>query len=144
MAQEDYKVKITEIALTSLNSTACQVLSGHTLASLDLMIIPDIVGNLVFQLKAQVLAEQLEDRKRTVTFFYPKSWWQRLKQEYFPEWLMEIFPLVFVEWKRTVFFERYATYPEFPKVADPKTYGGKIVYKAIIREEGELSPPLDD
>jgi hypothetical protein len=125
-----------EVVLTQLKEIAQKVLSGHALVNLRLESWKnDVADALVYQLSTYVLAEEVENRTKTVNFEYPKSWWQMFKQQYFPKWLLKRFPVKTKKDTRLVTFKKYATYPKAPAVAFPEGYGGKIVYKSFITEK---------
>ena len=93
-------------------------------------------------LSTTVLAHNFEDHKRTVTipmtFQHPATWWDMLKRDHFPEWLLQRFPVRSVEetktGKRTVTFKKYATYPEADIALPPQTFGFPV-YRTSTYEE---------
>lgn len=123
-----------DVTLERLKVTVQKVLTGHVLMTTELESCRnEVINDLVFRLKAELMAEKLEDRKQTVTFEFPKSWWQHFKQEYFPKWLLNRFPVKLTSCEKTVIFKRYATYPELP-VVFPET--GRVVFKEyVIKKE---------
>ncbi|MCK4359788.1 MAG: hypothetical protein KAW92_13815 [Candidatus Cloacimonetes bacterium] len=126
---------IKSVLLEKLRVNTSQMVSGHTVATMELDVIENnTINALVFQLRAEVMAEKLEDRTQMVTFKVPKSWWQRFKQEWFPKRLLKKFPIKLESYTKFVTFEHYATYPELP-LAFPKDKIGKIVYKDFVTKE---------
>lgn len=129
-----------EVVLTQLKETAQKVFSGHALVNLKFETWKEeTINALVYQLSTHILAEEIENRTKTVCFEHPISWWQMFKQQYFPKYLLKRFPIKTEKDTRLVTFKKYATYPKFPAIAFPKDYGGKIVYKTFITEKkGEV------
>lgn len=120
------------VLLEKLQFNVSQMVPGHTLATTKLDIIKNnTINALVFQLRAEVMAEKLEDRTQMITFKVPKSWWQHFKQEKFPKWLLRKFPVKLSLCVKFVTFKHYATYPELPLVF-PKDKIGEIVYKDVV------------
>jgi len=125
-----------EVVLTQLKETAQKVFSGYALMHLKLENWKnDVADVLVYQLSTHILAEEVENRTKTICFKYPKSWWQMFKQQYFPKWLLKKFPVKTKKDTRLVTFKKYATYPKFLAIAFPEGYGGKIVYRSFITEK---------
>lgn len=123
------------VLLERLCVSTSRMVPGHTLATTKLDVIEkSAINALVFQLRAEVMAEKLEERTQMVTFEVPKSWWQHFKQEHFPKWLLKKFPVKLESYTRFMTFEHYATYPELPLVFS-KDKIGKIVYKDFVDKE---------
>ena len=96
---------------------------------------------MVYDLRGYVLAEEVDNRSKsiTITHTFPvyQSWWQHFKGEVFPEWLKKRFPPQFnyvtKTGKKTITFRKLATYPK-ANIALPKL-GNTIVYRTQLEEE---------
>jgi len=73
----------------------------------------------LLEITTELMAEKLQDThvKLEVAIDYPASWWQHFKEDCFPKWLKNKFP---VQNKRkfdsrSYDFKRFATYPKLIK-----------------------------
>lgn len=73
------------------------------------------------------VAGKKDDRSKTVgyaTVKYPDGWWQSFKADWFPEWLLDRFPVRYTEErvKQEIIYKVTASFPdiEVPKLADEK------------------------
>ncbi len=123
---------IKEIILEKVRFCAAQAINQNVADSLSASTYYDhIIDAIALQLKGWVLAEKLEDHIRTVRlvaeFRYPATWWQMFKEQHFPSWLRDRFPVRYKterqEKARKVSFKKYATYPhttlQVPSLGDP-------------------------
>lgn len=84
------------------------------------------------EVKGFVWGEKVD---RIVMFEYPATWWQMFKQQYFPEWILERFP---VRMQRK-YADIYALYPDLKlDVADKrslKNYNFSVFWKDVDENE---------
>ncbi len=100
-----------------------------------------VLDSMCVSLRAYITAEKLQETTQTVTipliFSYPSGPWQMFKQKYFPTFLRNIFPVkektITKIGRKTVTFERYATYPKLP-IVFPKYSNTLNVIKETIKE----------
>ena len=100
-----------------------------------------LIDDLAVMLRGYVLADRLEEHTRTVRFEHtvdePASWWQMLKRDHFPGWLLARFPIqtraLTHKETRTVSFAKFATFPE-ANVTYPKELG-RPIYVTTISED---------
>lgn len=77
----------------------------------------DVLSQSVIQcFTTWVWAEEIENRKKTVNFDVPASWFQHFKQQFFPNFLLKHFPVKKTRLEATVRFRRLACYPQLPLV----------------------------
>lgn len=92
---------------------------------------------LVISLRGYVLAEEVDNRTKAVTFktTIPATWWDHLKQDKLPYWLTKLFPIKLktIEKSKKVTFRRLATYPK-ANIVLPEL-GSTIVYRNQLYEE---------
>ena len=122
--------------------------TGATVAqSIELRRYEDkIVGDLVYELTAYVLAEKLPrvEESSSKSYFYeiPASWFQHLKQTIYRwrrlSWLERRWPARYETHERkatlTVNLERYRTYPKADVVLPPSQFG-QPVHVAVTRKD---------
>ena len=74
----------------------------------------NIPNHLVLQLRTLVVGEVKERLEETVTFKYPRSWFQMLKAQYLPKWLKRKFPIKYRTKSQTVYGKLMECYPQAP------------------------------
>ena len=75
-----------------------------------------ICDDIVFAIRGYLSGEKLREEKRNWKIKYPSSWWQMFKEQYFPQWLINKFPIKYIIKRRRVTFKVYELYPQFPVV----------------------------
>jgi hypothetical protein len=76
-------------------------------------IVRDLISrDLILSFNTYIWSEQLQNETQMI---YPKNIWQFFKQEYFPQWLKNKFPVKYTNLK--VVFERRAIFPKFMKAS---------------------------
>lgn len=71
----------------------------------------ECTDDLVLQLCTYAVKQDLESREVSVTFKMPGSWWQHFKHDWFPDWLLERFPVIETTHVEVVRFEAASWYP---------------------------------
>lgn len=124
--------EINSVLLEKVKIGMRECVSQYMVDSLEIEKIEEKITNtLIYNLKAYVLSESLENRSHTVKVSYPDGAWQMFKESHFPKFLLRKFPVKSKEVERTVIFTKTAIYPKLP-LAIP---GTKAVIKYSIREE---------
>jgi hypothetical protein len=118
---------VNQLMLEKVRVLSQERLSGQLLADLNFESYrDDILGDLVLRLSSYVMAEETNKIKRSLS--YPSNWWQMFKQQYFPEWLKEKFPVKTKTKSWTV--RVMATYPKLPQVFKDQ----KAVFRYLVNE----------
>src|SRR5690606_19541015 len=68
-----------------------------------------MVDDLLLSIYGLVIQERLSAHRVPVMYKWPKSWWQHFKYQYFPEWLIKRFPVLYRHTEKTVLCELNAT-----------------------------------
>ncbi len=127
----DYTTK--NIVLERLKRAASSSFNGLALDSLTLNSYQDLVmDRLVYIVEHELPAEELENRSKTLNISYPSTWWQMFKEQYFPIWLKERFPIEMKRVSKKYTFRKLATYPKLPLVFPE---AGPIVYRSYMQEK---------
>lgn len=74
-----------------------------------------LLNSMIYELRALVSAEKLQETKHTFTAEWPTTWWDAFKLEKFPSWLLKLFPANMKAKNETVEWERYAIYPKMTR-----------------------------
>ncbi|MEL6972629.1 MAG: hypothetical protein AAFO02_20865 [Bacteroidota bacterium] len=53
----------------------------------------EVYGKLLFRIQREFFGEKKQEEVE-VRFQFPATWWQQLKQSYFPKWLLAKYPVV--------------------------------------------------
>ena len=83
-----------------------------------------------YALRMVVPAEYINEEK-TATVEYPGTWWQAFKEQYFPAWLKNKYPIQYKRKAETVTCTAYNLYPTLP-ISICKKCGSTV---QIIRKE---------
>lgn len=86
----------------------------------------DELGALCVRLQTEVLCQSVSQQQETVIFKAPATWWQHLKQDLFPRWLLNRFPVRQAVTKRVVRYEILASYPQ-ADIAVPDIFGKPVM-----------------
>ena len=74
-----------------------------------------ITGEIILMFRSYVYAEAESLQEKTVK--YPSNWWQAFKDRWFPEWLLEKYPVDIVQ----ITLKAKCLYPDFvPAIPDHK------------------------
>lgn len=90
----------------------------------------DITQDMVLRLNAYVWEEKLQDEQVTLTVLMPATWWDHFKEDYFPCWLEELFPVDYAQKTSTHQFKTVAKFPDF--AYEPPKNLGKYVYETRL------------
>lgn len=131
---------IESIELTKLPIEVSEILDDYVSVKYGLeleRIIHPILRGIVYRIKAHILAEEIDNRTKDISFTYstPKNWWEHLKLS-LPQWLKNILhPPKMIEYTKTktVTFRKYATFPK-ANILFPDEVGKLIKYKSFIEE----------
>lgn len=109
--------QFSRVLLKRIKQTAQMCLGGHILEQMDLRAIRDhMTDSIIFSLRTNVMSEQLSERSKTITFKYPASWWEQLKQSHAPRWFLKKYPVKKHKTSQKVTFEEIALYPNLPSI----------------------------
>lgn len=72
--------------------------------------------------------EPLKTFEAKTTFYYPKTWWQKLKEDHFPNWYLERWPVEKEATERKVTVKMSAAYPKLPDMPKYKDTPYKFHY----------------
>jgi hypothetical protein len=132
-------MKLDEIELVKLPISITQILDDYVLVKRGLELQTfrnEMLRGMVTQLKSYVLAEEVDNRTKSVAFKYkaPKNWLEHLKLQ-LPSWTRKFFTPKLVEHQqiKRVTFRRYATFPK-ANILFPDKVGTLIRFKQIIEE----------
>jgi len=96
----------------------------------------------ILELQTKIWAECLQTKSKVVThkFYSPRTWWQHLKKEKFPGWLLKKFPVDFKKeiQKTRIRFRQYAKFPSFNYKSD------KRFEKFVIEETIDVKEILSE
>ena len=83
-------------------------------------------GGLLVRFVTDVLVRPGEEETELLSFAVPATWWQHLKQDVFPAWLLRRFPVRTTTLERRIRYRIDATYPQADVVL-PKEYGPAVL-----------------
>lgn len=127
MTAIDETVPISQVVLKQLQVGSQVKIPRQILHTLTIEErVDDVFGQIVYELRAMIPAEQLKDEEHTVSFKRPRTWWQHLKHTYLPDWLLRRFPVRWDVEIRKFDVKTYALYPELPMILSPDQYGHTI------------------
>jgi len=97
-----------------------------------------LFGNMLFRLRAEVLADKVASGTEVASISVPATWWDHFKQDValrkwpLPAWLRQKITVSIRMTRHTadVDFTRYRTYPEC-NILFPKEYGRSNVYEVV-------------
>lgn len=116
-ATEKASAEIEKYVLEQLPITMSQYLDGHAMANLSIKRIADtMTDHFAYHLRTYILGEKCHEAEQTVTFRYPKNWWEHLKYSHSPKWFTRKFPVGWKHEKKTVKFEKVVCFPKIAKV----------------------------
>ena len=111
---------------------------GFTMEKLTLDEYHDVVRNqLRYKLRTLVPAENMKRETHTVSVSHPKTWWDAFKVAYFPQWLVDRYPVDFVTKEDTVTFTAYNLYPKFPHAVECGDSWRQIIMKTVETRGGD-------
>lgn len=131
-----------KLTIEKLKMNAIQILTPEFIADIGgvnhkIQVIQDLVsGNLKYELKCLVWAEELQQTSELVEFTFPKTWWDCFKRDVLfkklPSFIIRWFKRVeYAKTIRVVIFSRYATFPKLTLVYPEMTKD--VVIKETIR-----------
>lgn len=128
------------------------VANAFTLNNMELNLInpkhvaENFADSLFLQLQGELLAYKDIAEAATVVHKEPKTWWDALKREHFPKWLLDRFPVQYREFTYTVKVDLEALFPEFKYI--PQSMGKHVIHARIITEsdnaQREFKPETED
>ena len=88
-----------------------------------------------YKLKTMIPAEDVKKQAVVTTFKYPDGWFEALKEQHFPGWLLDRYPVKYKEVSKTVIFTAYHVYPKLPMIMPD--YGGarQMILNYVPEEE---------
>jgi|ADurb_Leu_01_Slu_FD_contig_123_2171_length_7429_multi_3_in_2_out_0_8 hypothetical protein len=118
-AEKEYKEHVvSKIVLDEMRIRLHKRVGKYTFRSINVNVLAgSIVDEAVFEVTMKILG-QSNIRKYEVLYEFPKNWWEHLKHQYFPDWLLKKFPVKVKVHTRTVEFDHKALVPkwdQFPK-----------------------------
>jgi len=90
-----------------------------------------ITNQLQYKLTTFIPAEDMKHETHVVSVDYPKTWWDAFKLAYFPQWLLNRYPVDFTTKEESVTFTAYNLYPKFPYVVDCGDFQRQIIIKTV-------------
>ncbi len=140
--ERDYKeMMLTSHVMENIHVAAAESVGGYTLHSMRLDQIPQVCDMMTFRLTACVVAEVLKPQEDCDFGIYhkiilPDGWWQQLKEDHFPAWIIRRWPVKMktLEVKTNARVEVLATYPKLNKVF-PKGENRPVI-KVMGRDRG--------
>jgi len=109
-----------ELILEKVRIGLSEYISKEQILNFNIEIIGDnLTDSIIFKIRGFLMGEKLREEKRNWRVSYPSSWWQMLKEQYFPKWLLKKYPVKYTIKKRKVTFKVYEVYPKLP-IAIPK------------------------
>jgi hypothetical protein len=117
--EKEFKERqISKITLQELRFRLHKHIGAYSLRSIDVKSLStEMARDAAYQISIKILG-QSNIRKYDVPIDIPASWWQHFKQDVFPAWLLEKFPVKKTTHIRTVEFDHMALVPkwdQFPK-----------------------------
>lgn len=107
-------------------------LNGSALHSLTIEKRNDeLLNRIIYSIRALIPAEDMKEAKHVVCVKYPDGWWNAFKEQYFPIWLVERYPIKYVTKKERVTFTAYNLYPKFPEVYPECGDARQIIIKYV-------------
>jgi len=70
-----------------------------------------LYSSMLISMMSHVWTEELDNREKTISFKYPRNWWEHLKCS-FPSWFKTKFPIKYDVHKRKVVFSHKTVYPQ--------------------------------
>jgi len=118
-SEKEYKEHIvSKIVLDEIRVRLHKRFGRYSFRSIDVRVLAgSIVDETVFEVNMKILG-QSNIQKYDVLYEFPKNWWEHLKHQYFPDWLLKKFPVKVKIHTRTVEFDHKALVPkwdQFPK-----------------------------
>lgn len=90
-------------------------LSSFVARNLRVSVMQGLYDNeLLYALHTLIPAENMKEETHTFGAKYPRDWKQAFKEQYFPAWLKNRYPVKYKEIKEKVKFTAYNLYPKFP------------------------------
>lgn len=113
----DEMTTVESYVLEQVALSCSQWFDGHALANMSIQKLGDeLTRNFVFHLNTYVLGEKVHEVQQEVTFRYPANWWEHLKYEHAPVWLVSRWPVRWKHKRKTVTFEQVECLPKFASV----------------------------
>lgn len=72
------------------------VLSKHFLEGASITVADNDIASYLLEIERQIWAEYKQDTVEVaIKFEFPDGWWQMFKKQYFPDWLLNKYPVVY-------------------------------------------------
>ena len=110
-------VQYKELVLEKVKFGLNEYISKSQMEDIRIEKIEDLItDNIIYKIRGYLMGEKLREEKRNWKIKYPSYWWQMFKEQHFPKWLINKFPIKYIIKRRNVTFEIYELYPQFPIV----------------------------
>ncbi len=124
------KQQFSNVLLERIKQVAKMCLGEHVVENMDLRSLRDhMTDSIIFSLRTSVMAEQLSERSKTVTFKYPLDWFQQLKLHHAPHWYSKKWPVKYEKKSYTLTFKEVALYPMLPSI---KPDCGEVYFQGMF------------
>lgn len=97
---------------------------------------------MAMELRAYVLARKQVDEYHNAVLEVPATWWQHLKQDYFPEWYKRRWPIRFTKMVKRFRFERYDTYPEADFAISEERFGRPVLCEFVSAKDWRVDDSI--
>lgn len=121
-----------EFILKRISTQKSFTLNGSALHSLTIEKRNDeLLNRIIYSIRALIPAEDMKEAEHVVCVKCPDGWWNAFKEQYFPIWLVEHYPIKYVTKKERVTFTAYNLYPKFPEVYPECGDARQIIIKYV-------------
>lgn len=111
------EIEFEKVVLTKLKIGLKKIITGQMLHDVNIRFSESImIDGVILDIQTYVMKEDLKEQTYEFRLTYPKTWWDGFKEQYFPIWLENIFPVKYTTHKEKVKFSAYEVYPNLPKV----------------------------
>lgn len=108
--------KINEIILSKIKFRMQRRVGELAMKSLSVELFTDfIVDGFMHEISINILGQHNVQIYREY-YYTPKNWWQHLKMDWFPKWLLEKFPVKFQRNEHKITIDHIALLPEWNKI----------------------------
>lgn len=100
-----------QIVLEGIKIACIGELGSYALRNLQINSNRDFTGIVKDIISTRLLSREIGKKEEVVTFQEYATWWNHFKSSYFPQWLLNYFPVKYVTKSVTVKFIQFEGYP---------------------------------
>lgn len=100
-----------QIVLEGIKIACVEELGSYALRNLQINSNRDFTGIVKDIISTRLLSREIGKKEEVVTFQEYITWWNHFKSSYFPQWLLNYFPVKYVTKSVTVKFIQFEGYP---------------------------------